>query len=460
MIIDATGGATLLPQAALEIGGTDIWPMAQTLPAIFGLSGMALFGYICARQPHLKRPLFIAFFLIGAVIMFVRGTATNMWMVVIPSMFFVLVTVAIYVPGYTIVRDMYDRKTAGIFLGFVAMMQGIALLIGPILAGFIAEYSNWRYMFFISATLMVITALLMIGGVRVTKEEGLRLAAVSGKFDAVGAVWITIFLSTLICLLSMTNYIPLGSPFSIILMVACVISLIFLVRVIRAKKEHAILPAHVLKDKNTRLLFLMNTIFTFSAMGPSVFLPTYMMFVMGASPSQAGIAASVYAIAGIVIGPWIGKMMAVRGTAREVVMFGSMLRLAVQLTLFFFVQPDSPLWYVYIIMGIGGIYSAIGGVMPAVAPQIQLKEEVRILGNSIVQMGASLGPPIGISIFTAIITNMGPAVGFKIVLLLTSLISILEFIFAVPLKKLEGEDLKRSEAYGQGDGTESSEGSE
>jgi MFS family permease len=146
---------------------------------------------------------------------------------------------------------------------------------------------------------------------------------------------------------------------------------------------------------------------------------------------------SIYAVASLFMGPIFGRYIARKGTAREVVMYGGgLLRCAVQLGFFFLVGPTTPIYVIFILMFIGGFYASVGGVMPAVAPQIQLREEIRPLGNSMVQTAGPLGSSVGICIFTAVNASMGIEAGFKVMLIITSLISILDFVFALPLKKL------------------------
>ncbi|MDR1495583.1 MAG: MFS transporter [Clostridiales Family XIII bacterium] len=449
MIIDSTGGSVILPVAAEEIGGADIWPMSMSISSILGIAIMPLFGYLCAKKPHLKYPLLLASLASAVVIVFLRVLATSMWGVIIPNLFYGFASGAIFCIGYMLIRDMYDRKKAGTLLGFVALMQGVGLLAGPLFTGIVVDTIGWRFMYVIIGALYVLVTILSATGARVTKEDGASLAVIKGSFDYAGAVSVMTFLAGLVCMLSMINYMPWGSVPNLILIGIVVVSLISLITVIRRKGTEAFIPIPVLKDRNTLMLFAINTCFTFSAMGPSVFLPTYMLYVMGKTPTEAGVASAMYAVAGIILGPVFGKYIASTGTARETVMyFGGLLRLAVQLSLFFFLLPDSPIWVVYIIMGVGGIYSVVGGVTPAVAPQIQLREEIRPLGNSIIQLGGTLGSTVGICIFTAIVATLGPDAGFKTLLIVTSTISVMDFIFALPLKKLEGDDLKKAESSG------------
>jgi MFS family permease len=301
------------------------------------------------------------------------------------------------------------------------------------------QHLGWRSVNFLISPLLLLCALLMLSGARITKEEGRTIATSKGQFDYSGAIAVMVMLAALILALSMTSYMPWGSPPNLALIGIVVVSFICLARIIKKKGNDAFLPAPVLKDGNTKFLFLINFCFTFSAMGVSSFLPSFIMYAMMKTPTESGFTSTIYAIAGLFMGPIYGRIMAKTGTARETVMYsGGLLRFAVQLALLLLVarNPDAPMYVLYIIMFVGGFYSAVGGVTPAVAPQVQLAEHIRPLGNSIIQLGASFGSSVGISIYTAVIAAVGLERGFQIVLLITSFISILDFAFALPLKRL------------------------
>jgi MFS family permease len=248
-----------------------------------------------------------------------------------------------------------------------------------------------------------------------------------------------VMLGALIVVLSMTSYMPWGSPPNLILIGVVIVALLCLIRIVKQKGNEAFIPAPVLKDSNTRFLFLINFCFTFSAMGFATFLPSFMMYVMEKQPTDVGFATSLYAVASLFMGPIYGRIMAKTGTARETVMYsGGLLRCAIQLCMLFFVamNPGTPLYVVYIIMFAGGFYAAVGGVTPAVAPQVQIRDDIRPLGNSIVQLGANFGSTSGICVYTAVIAAVGIEQGFKIIMLITAFISICDFLFALPLKRL------------------------
>jgi MFS family permease len=335
---------------------------------------------------------------------------------------------------------MYGAVTGAKYLGFVATMQGIGLLAAPVIGSFMIQNLGWRSINFLIAPLLLLCALLMLSGARITKEEGQTFATSKGKFDYPGAVSVMVMLGAFIIMLSMTNYIPWGSPGNIALIVIVLVALLCLRRIVKQKGVDAFIPAPVLKDGNTRFLFLINSCFTFSAMGMGSFLPSFMMYVMMKQPTEVGLATSMYAIAGLFMGPIYGRIIGKTGTARETVMYsGGLLRCAVQLAMLFLVAMHpgtAQLWVIYVIMFIGGFYSAVGGVTPAVAPQVQIRDDIRPLGNSIVQVGANIGSTVGICIFTVIINTVGLDKGFIILLIITSFISIGDFFFALPLKRL------------------------
>jgi MFS family permease len=437
-IIMSTSNSTTLPVAAKEIGGMDIYSMAMTLAGVVGIALMPIYGYFGARHPEIKRPLFTISLVLASVSIFARSIAPNMWWVVISSILLGMYSPSFYVLGYSMIRDMYDQKQAGIYLGIVGTMQSIGLMVGPTLAGIIIQVSGWRAINYVIFPLFLLSAILMFFGCKVTAEEAKPVALAGGKFDAPGATSVILFLSTLILALSLGKYAPFGGTLSNILFALSAVGLIALIIIIRQKGTEAFLPAPMLKDRNVLSLTAVNFFTTFSAMAFTIFLPLYIMMVMKQTPATAGLAMSICAIAGLFMGPIYGRMIAKAGNARNVIMWASgALRFAVHVVTFLFLTPTTPTWIIFVLMFISGFYGTAGGVAPAVAPQIQLKPEVRQLGNSIIQLGQNFGGSTSIAVYTAIITTMGPGKGFPVCVIIAGVSAAIVFFASIPLKKLE-----------------------
>jgi hypothetical protein len=100
--------------------------------------------------------------------------------------------------------------------------------------------------------------------------------------------------------------------------------------------------------------------------------------------------------------------------------------------------PQTPIWIIYIIMFFAGFYSVAAGVAPAVAPQIQLRPEIRQQGNSIIQLGQTFGASVSIAVYTAVIASSGGIEkGFKTSLIIAAAAAAIIFFAGIPLKKLE-----------------------
>ena len=441
-IMLSSGGSTMLPVAANEIGGMDIYTLALTIPGIIGIALMPLFGYLAAKNPTIRRPLFIIGFILAAIGIFIRGIAPSMWWIVISSVILGMYSPSIYVLGYSMIRDMYDRKQAGTYLGVVGTMQSVGLLVGPLLTGFLITSFSWRVVNFVIAPFFLIAAIFMIARPKISKEDAQSMATTSAKFDSPGAIATIAFLSGLIMFLSLTSYAPFGSPASFVLLGIAVVALICLIFIIRKKGTSAFVPAPVLKDRNTLCLTAANFFTIVSSMAISIFMPVYVMYVMKLPASTAGVVMAIYAVAGLFMGPIVGKMIGKAGNARSVIMWGSgLLRVVMIVLLLLLLKPTTNIFVVYVIMFISGFYSVFGGVASAVAPQIQLRPEVRQQGNAIVQLGQNFGGSTSIAIYTAVMAMMGnPAKGYPVVLIISAVSAAIVFFVGIPLRKLETQE--------------------
>jgi MFS family permease len=437
-IFVSSGASLVLPVAAREIGGGDIYSLAMTLSGAVGVALMPLYGYLGARNPALRRPLFTVSLLVAAVCIFLRGIAPSMWVIVLPSVFLGMYSPSTYVLGYSTIRDMYDQKAAGTFLGIVGTMQGLGLLLGPAVSGLVVQNLGWRALNFIICPIFALSALLMLFGCKVTKEETKHMATAS-VFDALGAISATMFLAALILFLSLGSRAPYGSPLSNVLLAIALLGMTLLIVDIRKKGTAAFVPAPVLKDRNTLCLTIANFFGTFSAMACTFFLAPFIMTVMGRDAVSTSIANSVLAIAGLFMGPIIGRAIGKAGNARFVIMWGSgAYRFVLQIALLIALGPQTPIWIIYIIMFFAGFYSVAAGVAPAVAPQIQLRPEIRQQGNSIIQLGQNFGASVSIAVYTAVISSSGGIEkGFKTSLIIATAAAVIIFFAGIPLKKLE-----------------------
>lgn len=436
-IVQSSTLSTLLPVAVGEIGGLDYYSLASTLSGIVSVAVMPLWGYLGAKNPAIKRPLFTASLLVGAAVIFARALAPTMMALVVPSTLWGFVSAGIFVLGYSMIRDMYDQKKAGTYLGACGTMMAIGMLAGPVMGGFIMDVASWRIVCHVIWPILLVGGIMIFFGVKATKEETASMASASGKFDTSGTIAVVVFLTALISALSLgTSFAPFGGMASNVLFAVALVALVALVLVIRKKQGDAIIPATALKNRNTLSFGIANFFCMFSNMAVFFFLPMYVITVMGHTATEAGLVTTVYSFVGLFLSPILGRMIGKAGNARGVLSFGCIMRIVVASALLLFVAPDANIFVIYVIMVVAGCYNSVQSSAFSAGPQIQLPADIRVQGNSIIQVGQNLGGSIGTAIYTVILGVMGVVDGMPVALTVSIITAACALVFALRLRKL------------------------
>ncbi|MCF6777998.1 MFS transporter [Thiotrichales bacterium 19X7-9] len=102
----------------------------------------------------------------------------------------------IFPAGMAITVDAFPKEEEGRALGIYGSIMGIGLAFGPLLGGLITEVTSWRWVFYISVPLMILSFIIISLTARESK------LAVKPKIDWWGMLWLTIFISSIIYILT------------------------------------------------------------------------------------------------------------------------------------------------------------------------------------------------------------------------------------------------------------------
>ena len=436
----STGTFTVLPMAANDIGGMSIYPLASTVGGLMSICAMPVYGYIGSRYPWLKRTLLIFSLSVGAVVLLCEALAPSMFLIITVNFFYGIVSASIFVVAYSMIRDLYDAKQAGIYLGFIGTVTSIGMLAGPALTGIVIDVLGWRYFYHVGWILLLLSVFLAFIGVKVKREDALALVKTPAKFDLAGSISLMLFLLGIVMFLSLGgSYLPFGSIQSTAFGVLAVVALIVLIGIVVKKRSAAIIPSTVLKDRNTVVLALCNLFITCSTMALTFFMPSYVINVLHGTALQAGLTTAIYAVLGIFISPFLGRMIAKAGSARFVFTLGTIVRVLVTVAFILVLSSETPIWLIYILMLIAGFYSAQQNVTFSTAPQIQIRQEIRFMGNSVVQTAQNLGSSIGLAVYTLIMATCGLAGGMNIALIVAGTVAFVALFIGQFLVKAQKE---------------------
>ncbi|MET4781820.1 MFS transporter [Glaciihabitans sp. UYNi722] len=159
---------TIMPLVSKDLGGASLYALAFAGPLAVGVIGMVVAGNWSDRSGPIA-PLYTsaAFFVVGLLL---AGTATTMWTLVIGRLVQGLGSGAITVALYVVVARIYPPELQNrIFAGFAAAWV-VPSLVGPFVAGIVAEQLSWHWVFLgvvglvLISIVMVVPAMRMLGG--------------------------------------------------------------------------------------------------------------------------------------------------------------------------------------------------------------------------------------------------------------------------------------------------------
>ena len=162
--------------------------------------------------------------LIGIVVFAIGNVLTA----IAPSLLFMLLArfivgmgtaaIAPVVMSYIVTEFPSDKIAKGFAL--YMFVSSISVIFGPTLGGLIIEYFNWRVMIWVCVVISVIIFLLclMIGNKKPTVKNDIK------NFDSIGAVFILIFFSLLLCVPSFGQNFGWQSKQFLIVLIASIIS--------------------------------------------------------------------------------------------------------------------------------------------------------------------------------------------------------------------------------------------
>src|SRR3990167_1347114 len=99
--------------------------------------------------------------------------------------------------GSAIIADAFPNEQQGKVLGMYGACMGIGLAIGPVLGGLITTWLNWRWIFFINITIVLISLIICLPILRESKH------ITKTTVDWLGMIFLITFLASLVFAISM-----------------------------------------------------------------------------------------------------------------------------------------------------------------------------------------------------------------------------------------------------------------
>ncbi len=280
--IDSTILATAVPSIVNDLGGFSQFPW---LFSIYLLAQAVLvpvyskLADVVGRKPIML--LGIALFLLGSVLC---GFAWSMTALILFRAVQGLGAGAVQPMVMTIVGDIYTVEERARVQGYIASMWGMASVVGPLLGGLFAQFTSWRWIFFVNVPICVAAFALIARGYREKVERH------SHRIDVPGAVLLTVGSTALILALleGGVGWPWLSAPSLGVFAIGIVAIAAF--ALVERRAAEPVLPLEVLRRRIVLSAALIACAIGAATVGLSSYVPTYLERTLGASPLTGGLA--------------------------------------------------------------------------------------------------------------------------------------------------------------------------
>ncbi|TMR31128.1 MFS transporter [Nonomuraea zeae] len=279
-MLDGLIVGTALPTITGELGGLSLLPWVVTAYLLAGAATTPIWGKL--GDLYGRKGMFmssIVIFLAGSML---AGLSQDIGQLIAFRAVQGLGAGGLMVGALSIIGMLVPPRDSGKVQSMVGAMMPIAFVGGPLLGGLLTDHLSWRWTFYVNVPVGAL-ALAVVGlGIKPVGER------VKARIDYLGAVLLTTGILALTLLASWGGgTYAWTSPQILGLAAVAVVALAAFVRVERRAAE-PIIPPRLFRDRNFTLAQVVSFLVGAVMMAVTAYLPQYMQFVQGLSPTAGG----------------------------------------------------------------------------------------------------------------------------------------------------------------------------
>ena len=388
--------STALPTIVGDLGGLSHLSWVVTAYALGAAVTTPIWGKL--GDLHGRKAMFmlaIVVFLIGSAL---TGLSQNMDQLIAFRALQGLGAGGLMVGAMATLGDLVPPRDRGRFQAMIGGMMPVAFVGGPLVGGLLTEHLSWRWAFYINIPLGI-AALLVTGfGMRLPRR---RLEA---KIDYLGALLlgIGVVAITLVASWGGTQYAWLSTPI-IALSVGGVVSLVAFVYS-QNRVTEPILPPSMFRDRNFTVSQIISFLVGAAMFGAINFLPQYLQYVRGASPTASGLLLLPLMFGMLAVMIVSGQAVSRTGKYRTMMLVGGAV-MTVGMAVLLLLKVDTPTVTASLLTTVLGL--GMGFLMQNTMLITQNSVPLRNMGaaSGAVTLFRTVGGSLGIAVFGALYTS-------------------------------------------------------
>ena len=389
--------ATAMPRIIIDLGGFDRYTWATTSYIVASAVAIPIVGRL--SDLYGRR----IFFLLGITIFMIGSIPTGLSQTMSQLIGFraiqglgggIIITTSLVA-----IADLFPPQDRGKFQGLIALVYGMASVLGPILGGFITDNLTWNWIFLFNVP-AGIPVLLLIA----RTFPQIRPEAQKRSLDYPGMA--TLILAIVPILLALSwggGQYEWGSPQTIgFLAFGLVMAVAFVV--VESRSDSPIMPLDVYRNRTMAVSVVVMFLSGLALYGSIMFVPLFFQGVLGASATSSGrfLTPMLLAVAfGAVLS---GVLLHRTGRYRRQALFSTGLMTTGMMLLSAMDERTSFAGAVgsIVVMGLG-----LGGTLPVftVAVQNSIPNQFRGFATSMLLFYRSVGGMMGLAVLGAVLTK-------------------------------------------------------
>lgn len=392
--MEATVVATAMPTIVTQLGGLEIYAWVFSAYMLASTTMVPIFGKLSdiygRRRIYLMA---VSLFLLGSVLC---AQAQTMLQLVLFRAVQGLGAGGIMPLAFTIIGDIFTFEQRAKMQGYFSSVWGISSIIGPILSGFLVEQATWQWVFWINLPFGLFAATLMILAWRDVSPRS------PGQVDYLGATVLSAaIIALMLALFEMREGTTANLGISILLLGIAMVLFATLWAVER-RAANPILPLALFRERLFATSVGHGFLAGFALFGSTSFLPLFAQAVLGVSATVAGATLTPQILAWV-LASIIGSRLLLRFNYRSLALLG-MSVLVVSFAMLTMINATTPLWVLYIVVGMSGM--GMGFSIPSFLIAVQTTVSRQSLGTATatVQFSRSIGGAMGTSVMGVLLT--------------------------------------------------------
>jgi EmrB/QacA subfamily drug resistance transporter len=313
---------------------------------------------------------------------------------------------ALFTSAFAVVADIFPPAERGRYQGIFGACFALSSIVGPLVGGFLTDRLSWHWVFFVNLPLGAIAIAFVVAKMPLLRRPRVGRPSI----DWTGAI--ALACAVLPALLAMSlgrsyGADPSKRPILVGLLAASVAGLVLFLRIERRAKE-PILDLRLFSRRAFTIGNLATFVLGAAFLGAIVFLPLYMVNVIGLSATNAGLTVIPLTF-GIVGGNILSGQLVARFARYKPLMVISNVVLVVGMALLgFTLRPDETefgIGWRMVVLGLG-----LGPSIPLYTLAIQTAVEPRDLGvaTAAATFFRQIGSTIGVTVLGVVFaTSLG-----------------------------------------------------